>query len=736
MTYNVSNAYLSDLVYRVSKIDVRDDQHFIDPTGGAWVLKDFISDTSTGYQGAVFVNADTNKVILVNRGTELSLSTLGEVINDVSNDVTMGVGALPAQFVSARLAYDSAKDVATALGVASSDIVITGHSLGGALAQLLGAANGNQTETFNAYGAGNLLGELGIADGAHTNVVNHVLDGDPVSVFPGSKMIGGTLDYFTKADTFWNSTIGTFMSFARLDLYFTYMGGSHSISNFLDQTLASQIGRSVSIDVPSFADWLTPFAFVSGMDTRVATDFALATTISPIRRDPLILDLDNNGLETTGIDTANPILFDHDGDSIKTATGWVKATDAFLVLDRNGNGTIDTGAELFGDATPLYAGGLAADGFAALAQEDTNADGRVDALDVRFADLRLWTDLNQDGLSQSEELFTLEQKGIAALLVAKTENAVLLGNGNQIADLGGFIRSDGSGGTLGAAEQLADVDLASNPFFSEFTDSIPLTEAAQALPGMNGAGQVRSLQQAASLATSEGAALATALAAYAAETTRAGQMAQLDGLIQAWANTSAMATTATGAFAGVDLSLNFEGVGAGSTAYQAWLDKLSILERFNGQTFLPIPVPVPAAGSSLTMNIFDTRQALLYQSYVALKESVYAALVVQTRLKPYLDSIELNITEGGPSTGSGQAVALDYAAMMARLETRNGTDAANAVQDLLELQQHAGGQLAGWDGIAVLNGAANGKSWRWRDGEWGTFGVAVNDAVFELRRIG
>ena len=433
------------------------------------------------------------------------------------------------------------------------------------------------------------------------------------------------------------------------------------------------------------------------IDARVPTAFHLATQAAPARRDPLILDLNNNGLDTTGIDTANPILFDHDGDGIKTATGWIKADDAYLVLDRNGNGSIDNGRELFGDATPLYppsAGSgqaTATDGFAALAQEDSNSDGKVDALDAHFANLRLWRDLNQDGISQAGELFTLASQGIAALIVAKTENAILLANGNQIADLGSFIRSDGSGGTLGAAEQLADVDLASNPFYSEFTDSIPLTAEAQTLPDMNGAGQVRSLRQAASLATPAGEALASQLAAFAAETTRSGQQARLNGLLKAWADTSTMATTATGAFAGVNLSVSFAGVGAGSAAYQAWLDKLSILERFNAQTFRP----VPAAGTTLTIDFYAARETLLDQAYVALRESVYGALVVQTRLKPYLDSIALKIDDSG--------ITLDYTAMMARLETRKSIDAANAVQDLLELQRFAGGQLSGWSGLATLD---------------------------------
>ena len=92
--------------------------------------------------------------------------------------------------------------------------------------------------------------------------------------------------------------------------------------------------------------------------------------VPPARRDPLTFDLDGDGLETVGIDPNNPILFDHDADGIRTASGWVSADDAFLVLDRDGNGTIDDGTELFGNSTPLDAGGTAVDGFDALARRD------------------------------------------------------------------------------------------------------------------------------------------------------------------------------------------------------------------------------------------------------------------------------------------------------------------------------------------------------------------------------
>ncbi len=88
------------------------------------------------------------------------------------------------------------------------------------------------------------------------------------------------------------------------------------------------------------------------------------------RRDPLTLDLDGDGLETVGIAATNPIQFDHDGDGIKNGTGWVSSDDAFLVLDKNSNGTIDNGRELFGDNTIKSNGQLATDGLDSTAKCD------------------------------------------------------------------------------------------------------------------------------------------------------------------------------------------------------------------------------------------------------------------------------------------------------------------------------------------------------------------------------
>ena len=432
---------------------------------------------------------------------------------------------------------------------------------------------------------------------------------------------------------------------------------------------------------------------------------------------PLTLDLDGDGLETTGIDPNNPILFDHDGDGVKNATGWVRPDDGFLVLDRDGNGTIDNGTELFGDSTPLSGGGKAEDGFAALADQDTNGDGRVDANDANFNNLRVWQDLNQDGISQNDELFTLAEKGIAAIHVAKTENTTVLSNGNQIADLGHFTYADGSEGTLGQVTGgIADIDLADNPFYREFTDRLD-TSGVAGLPDMQGSGAVRDLREASSLS----GALANTVTAYAQADTKAGQLALADQLIAQWAQTSGASTSIDLAAAqnyelvylipgltAADFAPVLFGAGAGGgsngitlpdpqetqrrealKAQQASVTSLiALLEKFNGLPFVNIEpqgvrtgaqqflVANTTSGGSagylytgprqVFVNLSGTQIDFLNKSYAALRESIYDGLLLQTRLKPYLNDIELAVDAGGN-------VMLDFTAITADFQARFDT---------------------------------------------------------------
>ncbi|MBL4688078.1 MAG: hypothetical protein JKY37_26045 [Nannocystaceae bacterium] len=94
---------------------------------------------------------------------------------------------------------------------------------------------------------------------------------------------------------------------------------------------------------------------------------------------------------------------------------WPSAATPWLVLDVDGNGSIDGGHELFGTATKLADGARARNGFAALAPLDTNGDGRIDADDAQWEALRLWRDADGDRQSSPEELTSLAASGIMGL---------------------------------------------------------------------------------------------------------------------------------------------------------------------------------------------------------------------------------------------------------------------------------------------------------------------------------
>ena len=255
------------------------------------------------------------------------------------------------------------------------------------------------------------------------------------------------------------------------------------------------------------------------------------------RIDPLALDLDGDGIETRGAD--GRVVFDHNGDGVKTGTGWLRPDDGWLVLDRNSNGTIDNGGELFGVDTTKADGTKATDGFDALSDLDSNNDGVFDAKDTRFADVRVWRDLNQDGVSQSSELSTLAANNIRSISLSKTSATTNLGNGNAQTATATFTRTDDTTGTA------ANLGLVNNTFYRKFTNRVTLTDNAKKLPEVSGSGRVRNLREAMSGSSS----LTTLVDTYAKQTTYASQRAQLDGLVRAWAGTADQNTSIQAAFA-------------------------------------------------------------------------------------------------------------------------------------------------------------------------------------------
>jgi len=241
---------------------------------------------------------------------------------------------------------------------------------------VMNAANGTSAELWLDFD-GNILTHSGSGDGA-----TYVPDGYYVGTFNDGDLV--VIDFLNQTIT---------------------VGASNITEVFLN---GGATGTSLA-DFFALGDGETITIGSMGTSSIANTGFAIQDLKLYFvdQLDPIVLDLG-----APGIDLSATALFDINSDGQLDQIAWPDGQDGILVMDLDHSGKIENGAEVF---SPYFGAGGFKDALDALSSLDLNGDGIIDAQDAAFADLRVWVDANQDGVSQDGELFGLNDLEIASI---------------------------------------------------------------------------------------------------------------------------------------------------------------------------------------------------------------------------------------------------------------------------------------------------------------------------------
>ncbi|MFZ1249085.1 MAG: calcium-binding protein [Candidatus Saccharimonadales bacterium] len=302
------------------------------------------------------------------------------------------------------------------------------------------------------------------------------------------------------------------------------IGSTYSYSQYLDakRQIATFLNKCQTMTISGEC---------KEFETRVASDST--------RKDPLLLDLDGDGIETVSI-TDSVANFDLDGNGFAERTSWVKSDDGLLVRDRNGDGIINDGNELFGDRTILSNGTLATSGFQALAELDSNGDGVINASDAAYTTLRVWQDSNGNGVSEASELKSLANAGVSSIGLNSTVTGTRDTSNNIQTRLGSYTKSDGT--TAAVGEYL----LMRNRSLSISNETFTSTPTIDALPNLAGAGELPSLHKA--MADDTSGVLTSLVQSFVTETSVPARTALWQQIMYAWAGCTTLDPASRGGY--------------------------------------------------------------------------------------------------------------------------------------------------------------------------------------------
>lgn len=229
---------------------------------------------------------------------------------------------------------------------------------------------------------------------------------------------------------------------------------------------------------------------------------------------PMVIDLDGEGIETIDINKSQ-IYFDVDNDGFREQTGWISKNEAILAIDKNENGKIDNQSEMFGSTTKT--------GFEELKELDTNGDGIINSQDVDFNKIRVWQDLNENGVTEEGELKTAQEAGIESIYTNSYKIGAL-NNNNIITEKATIQYTDGS------TKDLYDVATQYNDMYTVYGGDYVLDADIIDLPWLRGYGNSIDLQ----LAASQNDNLKTLVKQMASMTNANDIYNQFDNMMSMW----------------------------------------------------------------------------------------------------------------------------------------------------------------------------------------------------------
>ncbi|MBG7617925.1 hypothetical protein I5R65_00470 [Herbaspirillum sp. AP02] len=483
-----------------------------------------------------------------------------------------------------------------------------------------------------------------------------------------------------------------------------------------NDTIAEIIGQAIAQHTSELGIPLELGKHLDDTMNQTYDRWATSSNIIP-RRDPLILDLDGDGIET--IARSANVHFDHDLSGFAEQSGWVGRDDALLVRDLDGDGKITSGAELFGDHTRLGSGAFAANGFAALADLDANQDGVLDVNDEAFASLRLWQDRNGNGITDAGELLELNAAGVKTLNVRFSDVNKTDAAGNALRQLGSYVAADGSTRSLG------DVWFSSNTMRSVALTEVTLSAAIAKLPELPGMGNTLGLRQA--IAQDASGLLQRRVESIMSMTDPTARRAAFDDLLLSWSGADRRATNSRGNFINGRILYALEGLtglawpGGGNPVNEATaLSILAIWRDLGDRLFLHWEVE---ATYKEDISQFGLAWNMSSKSFVPDATPLVASLKEAMQSGPDMTSMRL-LGLGETLRQLGDS-GLRYLDALHRAGQHDETELGK----LLAATGKAGALLRGTSGDDTLNGDGNNNYMMGGDGSDTLSGHAGNDTI-------